>query len=164
LTVHRQLDHWLRDGRVGGDLVELAGIGEHCSRMERRADAAERELVKLRLLDYLANRVGEQFEAVITGVAEYGFFAQAEKLPIEGRVHISTLSDDYYIFDESSHTLEGRRNKKRYRLGDTVRVEVVRVDRVRRQVDFRVAPAVSRDAEARGNGPRRGKRSAPRRG
>jgi ribonuclease R len=139
LTVHRQLDQWVRTGRVGGNVVELAGIGDHCSRMERRADAAERELVKLRLLDYLADRVGAQFEAVITGVAEYGFFAQAEELPIEGRVHISTLSDDYYVFDESAHTLEGRRTKKRYRLGDRVRVEVVRVDPVRRQVDFRVA-------------------------
>ncbi|HEX4591446.1 MAG TPA: VacB/RNase II family 3'-5' exoribonuclease, partial [Gemmataceae bacterium] len=81
LTVHRQLDQWIRDGRVGGDTVELAGIGEHCSRMERRADAAERELVKLRLLEYLTDRIGEQFDAVITGVAEYGFFAQAEQMP-----------------------------------------------------------------------------------
>jgi ribonuclease R len=147
LTVHRQLDQWLRDGRVGGDTVELAGVGEHCSRMERRADAAERELVKLRLLDYLTGRVGEQFDAIITGVAEYGFFAQAERLPVEGRVHISTLSDDYYVFDESAHTLEGRRTKKRYRLGDKVRVEVVRVDTVRRQVDFRVASGVKSDTE-----------------
>jgi ribonuclease R len=164
LTVHRQLDQWIRDGRVGADAVELAGVGEHCSRMERRADAAERELIKLRLLDYLAGRVGEQFDAIITGVAEYGFFAEAETLPVEGRVHISTLSDDYYLFDESSHTLEGRRTRKRYRLGDKVRVEVVRVDQVRRQVDFRVAGPVSRDTEARRSGARRPKRSAPRRG
>ncbi|HEY1381479.1 MAG TPA: RNB domain-containing ribonuclease [Gemmataceae bacterium] len=164
LTVHRQLGQWLRDGRVGGNVVELAGIGDHCSRMERRADAAERELVKLRLLDYLADRVGAQFDAVITGVAEYGFFAQAEGLPVEGRVHISTLSDDYYVHDESAHTLEGRRTKKRYRLGDKVRVEVVRVDQVRRQVDFRVAAGepASRDAEALRSGARR--RRAPREG
>jgi ribonuclease R len=161
LTVHRQLDQWLRDGRAGSDVIELAGVGEHCSRMERRADAAERELIKLRLLDYLADRVGEQFDAVITGVAEYGFFAEAERMPIEGRVHISTLSDDYYLFDDGSHTLEGRRTRKRYRLGDKVRVEVVRVDRVRRQVDFRVAASVSRDSKAPRSGPPRGKRSAP---
>jgi ribonuclease R len=162
LTVHRQLDQWIRDGRVGGDAVELAGVGEHCSRMERRADAAERELIKLRLLDYLADRVGEQFEAIITGVAEYGFFAEAEKLPVEGRVHISTLSDDYYVFDDSSHTLEGRRTRKRYRLGDKVRVEVVRVDRVRRQVDFRVASDLkptTRDAGRRGRRGDRAKRA-----
>jgi ribonuclease R len=162
LTVHRQLDQWLRDGRVGGDTVELAGIGDHCSRMERRADAAERELVKLRLLDYMSERIGLQLDAVITGVAEYGFFAQAESMPIEGRVHISTLSDDYYVFDEEAHTLEGRRTKKRYRLGDKVRVEVVRVDQVRRQLDFRVAGTVSRDAEALRSGARRGKHPAAR--
>jgi len=162
LTVHRQLDQWIRTGRVGGNVTELAGIGDHCSKMERRADAAERELVKLRLLDYLADRIGTEFDAIITGVAEYGFFAQAEQLPVEGRVHISTLSDDYYVFDESVHTLEGRRTKKRYRLGDKVRVEVVRVDPVRRQVDFRVAvSSVSRDAEALRSGARGRKRSAP---
>jgi ribonuclease R len=138
LTVHRQLDQWIRTGRVGGDVVELAGLGEHCSKMERRADAAERELVKLRLLDYMASRVGAQMDAIITGVAEYGFFAQAEQMPVEGRVHISTLADDYYVFDEESHTLTGRRTKNRYRLGDKVRIEVVRVDQVRRQIDFRV--------------------------
>jgi ribonuclease R len=78
-------------------------------------------------------------EAIITGVADYGFFAQAENLPVEGRVHISTLSDDYYVHDEDAHTLEGRRTKRRYRLGDKVKVEVVRVDLNRRQLDFRVA-------------------------
>jgi ribonuclease R len=149
LTVHRQLDQWIRDGRVGGDMTELAAIGDHCSKMERRADAAERELVKLRLLDYMADRIGEQMDAVITGVAEYGFFAQAVQMPVEGRVHISTLSDDYYIFDESAHTLEGRRTKKRYRLGDKVRVEVVRVDQVRRQIDFRVAAGTRVDPPPR---------------
>jgi ribonuclease R len=155
LTVHRQLDQWIRTGRVGGNVNELAAIGEHCSKMERRAEAAERELVKLRLLDYMSQRVGTQLAAIITGVAEYGFFAQAEQLPVEGRVHISTLSDDYYVFDQSAHTLEGRRTKKRYRLGDKVRVEVVRVDPVRRQIDFRVAAGeVSRDAEALRSGAR----------
>jgi ribonuclease R len=150
LTVHRQLDQWIRTGKIGGDVTELAAIGDHCSRMERRADAAERELIKLRLLDYMAERVGAQMDAVITGVAEYGFFAQAQELPVEGRVHISTLSDDYYVHDEQAHTLTGRRTKKRYRLGDKVRIEVVRVDQVRRQIDFRVAAeSVRRDEKTR---------------
>jgi ribonuclease R len=141
LTVHRLLDQWLRDGRAGSDATELAGIGEHCSRMERRAEAAERELVKLRLLTYLSDRLGAEFDAVITGVADYGFFAQAEQLPVEGLVHVSTLADDYYAYDDEAHTLEGRRAKKRYRLGDRVRVAVVRVDLNRRQLDFRVIGA-----------------------
>lgn len=144
LTVHRLLDQWLRDHRVGSDATELTAIGDHCSRMERRAENAERELIKLRLLEFLSSRIGAEFDAVITGVAEYGFFAQAEQLPIEGRIHISTLNDDYFIYNESAHTLEGRRTKKRYRLGDKVRVEVVRVDLIRRQLDFRVASDATR--------------------
>lgn len=139
LTVHRQLDRWLRKGRPGADLAELVGLGEHCSKMERRAEMAERELVKLKLLTYLSDRLGMQMEAIITGVADYGFWAQAETLPVEGRVHVSTLPDDYYYFEEETHSLIGRRSGGRFRLGDRVQVTVVRVDLQRRQLDFRVA-------------------------
>jgi ribonuclease R len=139
LTVHRQLGQWLRTKRAGGDHTELVALGEHCSKMERRAEAAERELVKLKLLTYMSERMGEELDAVITGVADYGFFAQAERIPVEGMVHVSTLGDDYYHYDEATHTLEGRRTRRRYRLGDKVRVAVVRVDLQRRQLDFRVA-------------------------
>ena len=71
-------------------------------------------------------------------MADYGFFAQAEKLPVEGLVHISTLTDDYYYYDEESHSLNGRRSHRRFRLGDRVRVQVARVDLQRRQLDFRL--------------------------
>jgi ribonuclease R len=138
LTVHRQLGQWLRTKKVGGDQQELTALGEHCSKMERRAEAAERELVKLKLLTYMSERIGVELEAVITGVAEYGFFAQARQLPVEGMVHVSTLGDDFYFYDEATHTLEGRRTRRRYRLGDGVKVVVVRVDLQRRQLDFRV--------------------------
>ena len=113
-------------------------LGEHCSKMERRAEMAERELIKLKLLTYLSERLGTELDAVITGVADYGFFGQAETLPVEGMVHISTLPDDYYYFDEASHSLTGQRHKRRYRLGDKVKVTVVRVDLQRRQLDFRL--------------------------
>jgi ribonuclease R len=106
--------------------------------MERRAETAERELVKLKILTYLSDKLGQQLDAVITGVADYGFFAQAEKFPAEGLVHISSLVDDYYWFDEASHTLEGKRTKRRFRLGDRVRVEVARVDVQRRMLDLRL--------------------------
>jgi ribonuclease R len=139
LTVHRLLGQWLRTGGVGSDETELAALGEHCSKTERRAETAERELIKVKLLNYLNERIGLELEVVITGVADYGFFGQAEKLPVEGLVHISTLTDDYYYFDEATHSLLGRRTKRRYRLGDKVRVNVVRVDLQRRQLDFRVS-------------------------
>jgi ribonuclease R len=140
LTIHRVLGQWLRTGRAGSDETELAALGEHCSKTERRAEIAERELIKTKLLTYLSERLGLEMEVVITGVADYGFFASAEQLPIDGLVHISTLTEDYYYFDEATHSLIGRRSKRRYRLGDTVRVEVVRVDLQRRQLDFRVRP------------------------
>ena len=125
---------------MGGDETELVGLGEHCSKMERRAEMAERELVKLRLLTYMSERLGTEMDVIITGVADYGFFAQADKLPVEGLVHVSTLTEDFYYFEEATHSLTGRRTKRRYRLGDKVAANVVRVDVQRRQLDFRVAP------------------------
>lgn len=139
LTVHRLLGRWLHTGRAASDETELVALGEHCSKTERRADIAERELIKIKLLDYMSTRIGQEMEVVITGVADYGFFGQSEQLPIEGRVHVSTLTDDYYYFEESSHSLIGRRTHRRYRLGDKVTVNVVRVDMQRRQLDFRVS-------------------------
>jgi ribonuclease R len=138
LTVHRLLGQWLRGGRAGSDEAELAALGDHCSKTERRADIAERELIKVKLLNYMSERIGLEMKAIITGVAEYGFFAQAVDMPVEGMIHVSTLDDDYYYFDDSTHSLIGRRNQRRYRLGDKVRVQVVRVDVQRRQLDFRV--------------------------
>jgi ribonuclease R len=137
-TVHRLLGRWLRTGKAGSDETELAALGDHCSKTERRAEMAERELIKVKLLTYLSTRLGMELEVVITGVADYGFFGQAETLPVEGLVHVSTLTDDYYYFDEASHSLIGRRTRRRYRLGDKVQVTVVRVDLQRRQLDFRV--------------------------
>jgi ribonuclease R len=138
LTVHRLLGQWLKTGRAGSDEIELDALGDHCSKTERRADIAERELIKIKLLDYLSKRIGLELEAVITGVADYGFFAQPVEWPVEGMVHVSTLTDDYYYFDEASHSLIGRRIKHRYRLGDRIKVCVVRVDLQRRELDFRV--------------------------
>ena len=147
LSVHRQLDRWIRNGNAQADLAELKQLGDHCSKMERRAEQAERELVKLKLLQYLSNRIGEKLDAVITGVADYGFFAQAEKFPAEGLVHVSSLADDHYTYDESSQSLYGGRTKKRYRLGDRVRVAVARIDLPKRMLDFRLTPDQPEPAE-----------------
>lgn len=161
LVVHRLLDKLIRTGKASADVAELTVLGEHCSKMERRSETAERELVKLKLLQYLSTRIGEQLDAVITGVADYGFFAQAERFPAEGLVHISSLTDDYYHFDETSHTLTGGRSKKRFRLGDRVKVVVARVDLQRRMLDFRLAgdqPAGERRGAPPPSGRKFGKR------
>jgi ribonuclease R len=152
LTIHRQLGQWLRTGKAGGSFDELVGLGEHCSKMERHAENAERDLVKIKLLTYLSERLGLELDAIITGVADYGFFAQGETLPVEGLVHVTTLPDDYYYYEESTHSLTGRRNSKSYQLGGKVRVQVVRVDLARRQLDFRV---VSTEAPPPPSPPRR---------
>lgn len=149
LVVHRLLDQLIRRGRAGSDFEELTALGEHCSKMERRAEMAERELVKLKLLTYLSERLGLEMDVIITGVADYGFYGQAEVLPVEGLAHISTLPDDYYYFDQASHTLIGQRTKRRFRLGDKVRVKVVRVDLQRRQADLRVIEKRKETAERR---------------
>lgn len=138
LIVHRLLGQWLSKRKTKADVKELTALAEHCSKTERRAENAERDAVKLRILSYLSERLGTQLEAIITGVAEYGFYALGQAFPAEGLVHISTLTNDYYYHDSDGHVLEGQRTGMRYRLGDEVRVEVVRVDLQRKQLDLRV--------------------------
>ncbi|NLE37379.1 MAG: ribonuclease R [Pirellulaceae bacterium] len=138
LTVHRLLNAVLVGDKPRNDYDELVLLGEHCSDRERRAETAERELVKLKLLGYLAERVGWEMDAVVTGVERFGLFVQGIELPAEGLVHIDSLADDTYYFDRASHTLSGRRAGNAYRLGDPIRVAVVRVDLERRELDLRV--------------------------
>jgi ribonuclease R len=149
LTVHRLLGQWLRTGKAGSDETELAALGEHCSKTERRAEIAERELIKVKLLDYMSQRIGTELQIIITGVAEYGFFGQATNLPIEGLVHVSTLIDDFYYYEKATHSLIGQRTQRRYRLGDKVDVTVVRVELQRRQLDFRVVSGKNDMAKSR---------------
>ena len=141
LTVHRLLGELVEEGVIKNhpSLVELTTQGEYCSFTERRAEQAERELVKVKLLTYLTNRLGDEFEAIITGVQDYGFFCQAVEVPAEGMVHASTLDDDFYAYDSRAQTLSGRQQGHEYRLGDRVKVVVARVDVDRRQLDFRIA-------------------------
>jgi len=138
LTVHRLLTRWQLTGKVGNDQRELELLGEHCSNMERRAGKAEQELIKIRLLDYLSDKLGSVWKAIITGVENFGFFCTPTQLPVDGLVRIAALADDYYHYDEVTHSLIGARKKKRFRLGDAVWVEVARVDVFRRRLDFRV--------------------------
>jgi ribonuclease R len=138
LTIHRLIDLLLIGKRSTLHEDELGVIGEHCSGRERRAEAAERELTKVKLLNYLSDRIGETFDAVVTGVQSFGLFAQGLELPAEGMIHVSALSDDEYRYDPATHTLSGFRGGNSFRLGDVIRVAVASVDVDRRQLDFRV--------------------------
>ena len=138
LVVHRMFDQLANGQRPVDDFDHLAVTGLHCSDREQRAEAAERELIKVKLLTFLNKRIGEQMEAVITGVEEFGLFTQGIELPAEGLIRTETLADDYYRYDRSTHSLTGYRQGNTYRLGDIVQVEIARVDIDRRELDFRM--------------------------
>ena len=154
LQVHRQLTAWLAGRSPKGNFDELAALAEHCTKTERRAELAERELIKIKLLTYLSTRIGDTFLAVIIAVEDFGFFCRLVEIPAEGLVHVTALSEDYYYLDSGTHTLIGRRGGSRYRLGDRVEVVVVRVDVDRRELDLRIAgqegstPSAAGPAEA----------------
>ncbi len=137
LIVHRMLDSLFQGKRPVDDFDQLALQGAHCSNREQRAAAAERELIKVKLLTYMAKRIGERMETVITGVQDFGLFAQGIELPAEGLIRVDSLADDYYRFDRDTHTLVGNQKGNRYRLGDILVVEIVHVDVDRRELDFR---------------------------
>ena len=136
LTVHRALEAVARGRRPAFD--GLVQLGAECSDLERRAEAAERELVKLKLLLFLKTRIGMELDAVVTGVEPFGIFVQGLGLPAEGLVPLDALPDDTYRYDRASHTLSGRRPGQSFRLGDRLRVAVARVDLDRRGLDFRL--------------------------
>jgi ribonuclease R len=166
LTIHRLLDAILKGKKAVNDFAALVALGEHCSDRERRAEAAERELTKLKLLLYLQDRIGQEMDGIVTGVEEFGLFVQGVQLPAEGLVHVTTLADDYYHFDRRAHTLTGRRAGNAFRLGDLVRVEVARVDIDRRELDFRIVERKRRSPLSKAAAPRRDGRGrkGPKRG
>lgn len=149
LTVHRMIESLARGKRPVDDLERMTMLGEHCSEREQRAEAAERELKKVKLLTYLSKRLGEQMDAVITGVEDFGLFAQGVDLPAEGLIHVDTLDDDHYRFDSATHSLAGYRSGNQYRLGDRVRVQVASVDIDRRELDFRIVKRLGSAAAGR---------------
>jgi len=132
---------------------ELPETARHTSEMERRADDAERELLQWKKVRFMADKVGDEYEGYITGVAAFGLFIELVEHFVEGLVHISSMADDYYHFVEQQHVLRGENTKKVYRLGDHVRVQVVRVDMERRQVDLglvEILESVRREERPRG--------------
>jgi ribonuclease R len=157
LVVHRVLRE-LRHTRVSDERKaeldeELPEVGRHTSERERRAADAEREILQWKKVRFMADKVGDVFDGYITGVAPFGMFVELTEHYVEGLVHVSTMADDYYRFREQQHTLFGESTKKSYRLGDKVRVQIVRVDMERRQIDLGledVLEKVRRDERSRG--------------
>jgi ribonuclease R len=159
LVVHRTLResrHDLMSTDRKDELVEdLPEIARHTSDRERRAADAERELVQWKKVRFMADKVGDEFEGYITGVAAFGLFIQLIEHFVEGLVHVSTMADDYYRFVERAHILRGENTGRVYRLGDRVSVQVIKVDMERRQVDLGLTEILDRVRESeRNRGPR----------
>ena len=158
LVVHRALRavrHGLLTDEVKDEWTEeLPEVARHTSEMERRADDAERELLQWKKVKFMADKVGDEFEGYVTGVAAFGLFIELIEHFVEGLVHVSTMADDYYRFIESAHMLAGENTRKVYRLGDKVKVQVIRVNMEQRQVDLGLLEILERVREG-DRGPRR---------
>ena len=157
LVVHRLLRE-MRQTKVSDERKaeledELPEIGRHTSERERVAADAEREILQWKKVRFMADKVGDVFDGYVTGVAAFGMFVELVDHYVEGLVHVSTMADDYYRYREQQHSLFGESTRKTYRLGDKVRVQIIRVDMERRQIDLGledVLEKVRRDERARG--------------
>jgi ribonuclease R len=139
LLVHREIVRWLegRAGRGGGPSVEeLEAAARHCSERERKAEEAERDSVALKTIRYMERHLGDEMAGTISGVTGFGLFVLLDDVLTEGLVRVSSLVDDYYVYEEESFSLTGRRTRRRFRLGDRVEVRVARVDAENRQIDL----------------------------
>ncbi|MEN8144250.1 MAG: ribonuclease R [Gemmatimonadota bacterium] len=141
LTVHRQLVRRMagKTGKGPRDQTQAERLEKtalHSSERERRAVAAERDSVDLKKVEYMEAHLGDEFSGTIAGVTAFGLFILLDAVHVEGLVHVSTLGADYYEFDEERHTLTGRRGGHRFGLGDPVQVQVARVDKEARKIDF----------------------------
>jgi ribonuclease R len=130
-------------------LEELHDIAESSSRTERNADEAERELLEWKKVKFMLDRVGEEFNGLITSVTKFGFFVELEELFIEGLVPLNSLTDDHYTYRENTRQIIGGRTRKTYSIGDRVHVLLDRIDRVQRKLQFAVLEEKPSRAEKR---------------
>jgi ribonuclease R len=157
LIVHRAIRHLLEGGAPGnfgfarGDMERL---GVHCSSTERRADDATREALDWLKCEFMQDKVGDEFDAVVTGVVDFGLFVQIPDLQIEGLVHVSSLGSEYFSRDPVHRRLTGERSGRSWQLADSIKVRVVRADLEQKKIDFELADGSS---SARSGG-RRGRR------
>lgn len=136
LVIHRAIGDLIDGRRPSSDFDRLTKLGIHCSDLERRAELAERELKKLKLLNFLVDKIGTEMETVVTGVEPIGLFAQGIELPAEGFLPVSNLPHDRYQFDRTSKTLTGFRAGNEFRLGDHLRIKISLVDPDQRLLEF----------------------------
>ena len=142
LLVHRAIRHIVRGGKPGRYEYggrEMERLGAITSAHEKRAEEATREVEAWLKCQYMEQHLGDEFDGVITGVTNFGVFVQITELLVDGLVHVTSLSNDYYKFDAGTQSLVGERTGRKFRLGDAMRVQVNKVDMETRRIDFRPA-------------------------
>jgi ribonuclease R len=173
LTIHRLLDQFIAAGVKGGRRSKLEGapseqnlvdLGKQLSFTERRADDAERELRKVKLLELLTGHVGEDFDGVVTGIANFGIFVQLRTWLIDGLIRYEDLLDDWWDVDERSGVIRGQRTGRRIKIGDTAKVRIVRVDPPRRELSLAIAELQSRPEKGPQKGQQESKKKTHRKG
>lgn len=149
LLVHRAIRHLVQRRRAADfaySHAQMQTFGDHCSMTERRADEATRDVIDWLKCEYMQDKLGEEYEGIISSVTNFGLFIQLTEVYVEGLVHITGLPSDYYQFDPIHHRLVGERTHRAFRLGDAVRVKVARVDLDDRKIDFELT-----DNQPKGN-------------
>jgi ribonuclease R len=161
LMVHRGIRHVLRGGTAQDfpwSLARVAEIGQQSSFTERRADEATRDALSWLKCEYMQRHIGEEFDAIVTGVVDFGLFVQVKGLQIDGLVHVSSLGADYFSRDRSGFRMIGARSGRTFRLGDHLRVRLVSVVIDERKIDFELADVRGSERMVRGPWARRGGR------
>ena len=138
LMVHRLLERYMAGGR-SVNVQSLEDECKHASDMEQLAANAERASIKYKQVEFMSERLGEEYDGVISGITEWGLYVEINENKCEGLVPIRDLEDDYYEFDEKNYCLMGRRKHRIYRLGDPIRIKVARANLERKQLDFALA-------------------------
>ncbi len=137
VMVHRLLAHYLAGELVTeAEMLEYKSLSSHASEMEKLASDAERASIKFKQAEYMSERIGEVFMGTISGVAEFGIFVEENDTKCEGIVRISDIGNDFYIFEKENYRIIGKNTKKRYTLGDKVKVKVKSVDLERKSIDY----------------------------
>ncbi|MBP3845985.1 MAG: ribonuclease R [Prevotella sp.] len=136
--VHRLLTKY-QDGGRSANQDKYEELCEHCSDMEVVAQQAERDSIKYKMVEFMVDKVGEVYDAHISGIQSYGIYCEIDENHCEGMVPMRDLDDDYYDFDERNYCLVGRRHHNKYQLGDPIRIKVARANMEKRQLDFALA-------------------------
>ncbi len=135
LLVHRLLTHYANDGRSANE-KHYEDLCEHCSDMEIIAQNAERDSIKYKMVEFMGEHLGEQYDAHISGITSYGIYAEIDENHCEGMIPMRDLDDDYYDFDEKNFCLIGRHHHHKYQLGDPVHIQVAQANLEKKQLDF----------------------------